>query len=486
MNGDARINRINSGRGGKPRFVFRTWSEFRDAAPVEVPYLIRPLTPIGAIGFVGAAKGAGKTWTALAKAIAVATGKPLFGRFPVPEARTVVYFALEGQEANLRDRIGALARGMGIDPDSDQLDRLVIVYKPKEIDLRDPEVTAELVAEALARQPGLVVFDVLRLAAHVRESGEGVGDFLEVLRNVAELRAAGCAVDFVHHFTKPNDATSKRDPGDRMSGSGSLFGHADCAIFITSGDRQARSMNLSFYVRDDAELGDLTVRLVGDGSGRFGGFTYRDTCRLASESEHDAAEQRSTQHSDAIGRYLEQQPGASQKAVLQAVGGNEAEVRRHLNQMIATEEIIIRRGARGAKLHYLPGDAPPAPDTLAQVGAGGASATSATSASPLRGGGGERTSASDPAQVNGGHPIDWDDLYEAGRRMILAADALRHPALTFEDVSVEAGEKPWIAFWQTTHYDAKAQLDIDWAAARAAHDRMLRIAEHLEQLAAES
>jgi hypothetical protein len=387
------------------------WSAFRDSTSEAVAYLIEPIMPNGSMGFEGAGKGAGKTWIGLAGAISVATGKPFLGRYPVRVPRTVVYIALEGQRSNLRDRVGALARGIGINPDSEALDRLVFMYKPKRIDLRDRDLAQQLVDEVLAVEPGLVVFDVLRRAALVRESGEGVGDFKEVLDNTDDLGRAGCVRWFEHHNTKPNDSTGKRDAGDRMSGSGALFGHSDFGIFITSTDRKNRVMSVSFYNRDDAELDDLTVRLVGEGSGRYGGFTYKDTCLVQTESDRDPEEQRVEHHDTAINTFLAANAGVSQRSIEEGVGGNAAEVRQRLKTLVAQGVIVMAKGDRNANLHWLATDPQaPRPETLDAVRRTGVGATASSASHPLRGDAlrAPRPESSDAVETQWSDPVDYD------------------------------------------------------------------------------
>lgn len=50
--------------------------------------------------------------------MAVATGRPFLGRFPVPQARPVIYVGLEGAKASISVRLQAIARGIGEDPDA--------------------------------------------------------------------------------------------------------------------------------------------------------------------------------------------------------------------------------------------------------------------------------------------------------------------------------------------------------------------------------
>lgn len=338
-------------------FEIQPWSAFRDQTPADVAYLVDGLVPCASVGFTGAGKGGGKTWADLALAVAVATARPWLGRFTVPEARPVVYFALEGAQANIRARLGALARGMGVDPDGGDLDDLHIVYKPRLIDLRDADLTAAMVVDVLERvqSPGLSIFDVLRRAARVRESGEGVADFLEVLEALRPLLDAGCAVNFAHHFHKATEQGDKRDPGERMSGSGSLYGHADYGVWITKTDRHARRMDVEFTTRDGAELPPAIVRLEGDGSGRFGGFTYTDTARLVALRDEDAEEQRIEALDRLILGYIASRPGAGVRDLRTGVDARSSDIDDRRKALIAADRIVVDKGG-GKHEHYLPDD----------------------------------------------------------------------------------------------------------------------------------
>ena len=335
-----------------------SWSTFRDHTPADVAYRIRPVMPVGAVVFLGAGSKKGKTWLAIAAAVCAAAGRPFLGRYPVPEPCHVIYVALEGARANLRARIGCLARGVGIDPDTGALDRLAIVYKPRRIDLRDATSAQDLVATVGDTPPGILILDVLRRAARVRESGDGAGDFAEVLDNLRPLIDAGWTIVILHHFTKWNEATAGRDTGDRMSGSGALFGHADAAIFITAYDRHARRYTVEFIGRDEAQLPDLTVRMFGTGTGQYGGFTYTDTATLTAESDEDAADARIAQIDAGITTWIGDHPGASQRAVLAGVGGHHTDTITRLGVLANEARIVIRPGRGNARLHYLPDDAP--------------------------------------------------------------------------------------------------------------------------------
>ena len=213
-------------------------SAFRDSPEAsQVEYVVDGVVQAGGSGFVAGGPKNGKTWQALHMAVAIATGNRYAGRYDT-KPRDVVYLALEGARANIRARVGSLARGLGVDPDSDELDRLHVIYKPRRIDLHDPSSAAEVVQAVAGVEPGVLFVDVLRRAARIRESGEGVADFARMLENLEPLTGTGWTVILLHHFKKWSDHGGG-DTGDRMSGSGSLFGSADFAIFIVKADPRA-------------------------------------------------------------------------------------------------------------------------------------------------------------------------------------------------------------------------------------------------------
>lgn len=292
-----------------------TWSEFRDNTPPEMPYVVDGLIPEGSLGFFAASPKAGKTWLSIALAIHVSTGRAYLGKFPVSRPRHVLYLALEGHRSAIRHRIGAIARGMGIDPDGRELDRLHLTYRPPGIDLGDPEWAAEIVDDAAECGAEIVIVDVLRAAApKLRETGDGVTDFAQIVANLAPLQAAGAAVLLLHHFTKVNEATSSRGIGDRMSGSGSLFGRADYILGITKSEQSARDMRVEMKLRDGAEPDPFRVLLTGNGSGKFGGFTYEDTLAITT-ADAPAESVNDTRAAQAI-EWMREQGGSATPADL--------------------------------------------------------------------------------------------------------------------------------------------------------------------------
>lgn len=264
---------------------FESWGEFRDSTPEHTEWLIEGILAIGAAGFLAAPPKHGKTWIAVALALSVASGKPFLGRFTIPAARPVMYFALEGSKPALRARFGAVARGLGLDPDSDELNaNLHVRYRAPGINLASAEWSKRIVATAKHLGAGLIIIDVLRKAApQLRESGDGATDFNGLVANLEPLNEAGCAIEFLHHFVKRNDSTKGRSLGDMLSGSGALFSHADGLLGIKAIEKNKTlidKLTVEMDGRDDALPEPFSIAFEGEARGKFGGWEYRDSLRI--------------------------------------------------------------------------------------------------------------------------------------------------------------------------------------------------------------
>jgi hypothetical protein len=256
-----------------------SWAEFRANAEAELPYLIDEIWPEGATAFIGAEPKAGKTWVAVHIALCVGAGRAWLGH-AVANAVPVIYVALEGHRAAVKARIGCLARGLGLDPEGDDLRNLHLIYKPKGLNLSDPECAERLCRKVERTGARLVIVDTLRSAASIRESNEGARDMAKLLQLLSPVIADHVSVGWLHHYTKLNEMRQERAAADRMSGSGALRGHMDFGLFITKADFKQRRMRLEMEVRDGVALEPFGVHLAGEGTAKFGGFRYEDTATL--------------------------------------------------------------------------------------------------------------------------------------------------------------------------------------------------------------
>jgi hypothetical protein len=252
------------------------WSVFRDTSPDEHRWLIEGLLPAGALAFVAGPPKKGKTWLGIALALALAAGRPLLGYTVAPTS--VLYVALEGSRVGIRARIGALARGLGVDPDGDELERLHMLYRPRPFNLVELATAEWLLDEANRVDAGLVIVDVLRAAARFREND--AEDFARVRDGLEPLLAGDRTALLLHHFGKLNETQKERSPGERMAGTGAMYGALDVGLLITQSTDGARRMRVDVEARDFAAPDAIGIAIKGDGSGEHGGFTYTDAATL--------------------------------------------------------------------------------------------------------------------------------------------------------------------------------------------------------------
>lgn len=270
-------------------FPIETWQEFSAKAGEHVPALVEGLWQEDALGFIAAPPKKGKTWIALALGISIATGYPYLGRFRIPEPQPVLYVALEGHRAALRARVGALTRGLGLDPDdAATLARLHWSYKPRGINIADPEWSQALRRAGAHLDAKLIIIDVLRAAATMKENP--TEEFLMLRRNLLPVIHDGRSIALLHHFGKLTEITKERSPGERMSGTGAMYGAMDVGLFITGSDNGAKNLRVEIESRDLSTPEKLAVHLRGEGSGEHGGYTYND--RAIFDCDDDTPDER--------------------------------------------------------------------------------------------------------------------------------------------------------------------------------------------------
>jgi hypothetical protein len=254
-----------------------TWATFRDEAPPAHSWLVDGLLPAGMLCFVAGPPKRGKTWLGIGLALALALGAT-FADHRTPEPRHVLYAALEGSRTGLRTRIGALARGHGADPDGQDLERLHLLYRPRPFDLAELASADWLLQEADDTDAALIIVDVLRAAARFQENA--AEDFARIRDHLEPLLAAGRTVALLHHFGKLNETQKERSPGERMAGTGAMYGALDVGLLITRSDDGARRLGVTVEARDFAAPDELQLAIDGAGSGEHGGFAYTDTATL--------------------------------------------------------------------------------------------------------------------------------------------------------------------------------------------------------------
>ena len=107
---------------------------------------------------------------------------------------------------------------------------------------------------------------------------------------IEPLLTAGRSVPVLHHFGKLTDTQQQRSPGERMAGTGAMYGALDVGFLITKSESGARRLRVEIEARDFAAPDALGVVITGNGTGEHGGFTYADTATI--EIDPTATEER--------------------------------------------------------------------------------------------------------------------------------------------------------------------------------------------------
>ena len=178
---------------------------------------------------------------------------------------------------------------MSLDPDDDQvLARLRMLYRPRPFNLVDLADAQWLQEEAAEHDAALVIVDLLRRAAPINENS--AEDFARLRDALEPMLAEGRTVAPLHHFAKLSENQKERQPGERMSGTGAMFGALDVGLYVTKSESGARRLRIEVEARDFATPDPLGVVITGSGSGEHRGLTYDDTARI--ELDASAAEER--------------------------------------------------------------------------------------------------------------------------------------------------------------------------------------------------
>jgi len=230
-------------------------AQIRERPADEPRWLIEPLWGAGAVGVIGGAPKSCKTWLALEMAVAVASGRPCLGRFPVPRPGPVLLFGAEDAPQQLKDRLQSLARAR--QADFLTLDVRLIVENSLRLDCAQDLQRLRL---TLARhRPKLLVLDpYVRLQRADENDVRQVSAILSALRELS--RTFEAAVALVHHARK----NAAQLPGQALRGSGDFWAWGDSNLYIA---RKRDALLLTVEHRGAPSPPPLSLHLVARDAG---------------------------------------------------------------------------------------------------------------------------------------------------------------------------------------------------------------------------
>ncbi len=213
-------------------------------------WLVEKLWGDGAVGIIGGEPKCCKSFLALELAVAVASGRPCFGRYRVDRAGPVLLFAAEDSTRVVRTRLAGIAAARGASFAA--LDIHVIVAPTVRLDFdRDRELLWNTVA---ALKPRLLVLDPFVRLHRIDENASGeVAPLLAYLRELN--RAQLVAVAVVHHAKKGGSGLRA---GQTLRGSSEFHAWGDSNLYLA---RRSNELTLQVEHRAAASIDDLKLEL---------------------------------------------------------------------------------------------------------------------------------------------------------------------------------------------------------------------------------
>ncbi|EMY35756.1 bifunctional DNA primase/polymerase [Arthrobacter crystallopoietes BAB-32] len=180
----------------RQRFQPVTAAELARPVPA-MRWLVQGVWPEGSYGTLAGEKKTLKTYTSLSLALAVASGEPFLGRFPVPEPRPVLMYLGEGGQNPTALRLQRIADAMGVD-----LGALPLRMVFDAGDITGDEFLHQFQRAVREQKPGLVIVDPLYAYHPTGIEAQNLYDRGQMLAQIQQLAPEGCALIIADHFRK--------------------------------------------------------------------------------------------------------------------------------------------------------------------------------------------------------------------------------------------------------------------------------------------
>lgn len=208
-------------RPAKPEFRYISAAELGRKVLAPQTWIVPEILTTG-LSFLCGKPKVGKSWLALALALAVAEGKKALGNIPV-EKRTVLYLGLEDTERRLQARLKMLSRSEGLDwPDN-----LLMSYSVPRANEGGLDILREMVMELKVELVVIDTFQHFRRASNSKENSYAA-DYAaasEIKKLADEL---GISILIIHHLKKASD----NDFVQSISGTSGITGAADTLLVL--------------------------------------------------------------------------------------------------------------------------------------------------------------------------------------------------------------------------------------------------------------
>ncbi len=205
-----------------------TWTQVAAPLPV-VRWTLEALgIAPGAVTIVGGAGGGGKTMALQALILAVASGRPVWGHFPVMQGRAI-HIDYEQGDRITRERYQRIAAAMGVDLCSLPPDSFGLATLPR-FTMKADQATEDTIVR-VCTGARVAIIDAFRGAfPDAKENDSEVRKHLDMLQHASER--TGCTMIVIAHSRK---ASEDKDVRSSLRGSSALFDSAQ-TVYMLDGE----------------------------------------------------------------------------------------------------------------------------------------------------------------------------------------------------------------------------------------------------------
>ena len=248
MNGRVKPARVEEAAGKEVGLEeLQSFGRFLGRVYADPVWLVEGIWTMGSHGIIGGEPKTGKSTIAASLAMAVATGRPMWGKYAVGEGQPVVLLQEENAPWVMQDRLLKIAASYGIVgkvggngvirfPDDVKL----WVGNNKGLDLTQEEDRDRVEGWVKGSGAKLLVLDPLYLMMGAADV-EKMVQLKPILHWILWLsKEYGCAVIVVHHMRKKGSEDRKMSglhggvrPGQRLLGSMALHGWLEAGLYAT-------------------------------------------------------------------------------------------------------------------------------------------------------------------------------------------------------------------------------------------------------------
>lgn len=185
------------------------------------------------IAFFSGQGGVGKSYVTIALGLSLATGKPLFGRFPIKRQYRVAYMDLEMSEQAIMRRWARMLKGfeLGADDMVALEHNLHVPLRPTAFQLDTSEGLRAIDAALKEHPVDFFIVDSYRRVYAGDANDSQVSNL--IFRAMSGLRSAyGVGFIFIAHWRKRKGESALDQPSERLSGIADQRNMIDCHVAI--------------------------------------------------------------------------------------------------------------------------------------------------------------------------------------------------------------------------------------------------------------